>query len=209
MSKICSELHQILNQLPRYDYQYDPEQIPNNGILFLFENGEEAHGYDRIVHVGTHRGEDRLPLRLNDHFVNENKDFSILRKNIGRAILNKNDAPFIKQWEVDLTSRKAREQYSWQIDINKQEQIESLVTSYIHSNFSFCVIEVNDRDKRIYLKARFIATFAQCDTCRPSRDWLGEFSPKEKIRTSGLWNVRYQNGEAFNEIEYERLNNEF
>ena len=28
-----------------------------------------------------------------------------------------------------------------------------------------------------------------CDECKPSKNWLGLFSPKEKIRKSGLWLV--------------------
>jgi hypothetical protein len=28
-----------------------------------------------------------------------------------------------------------------------------------------------------------------CDQCGPSVDWFGRFSPKEKIRASGLWLV--------------------
>ena len=94
MTNVCENLHKLLNQLPRYHYPYDLKQFPQNGVYVLFERGEKAHGRDRIVHVGSHRGDNRLVKRLNEHFINENKDRSIFRKNIGRALLNKRDDPF-------------------------------------------------------------------------------------------------------------------
>ena len=40
---------------------------------------------DRIVRIGTHTGENQLRSRLMQHFVKENKNRSIFRKNIGRC----------------------------------------------------------------------------------------------------------------------------
>jgi len=34
-----------------------------------------------------------------------------------------------------------------------------------------------------------ISTVSLCWECRPSERWLGRWSPKEKIRDSGLWLV--------------------
>ena len=89
MSNSCHELHQLLNSLESFRFPFDSELIPLNGIYVLFEAGEFAHGTNRIVRVGSQTGNDQLPPRLEQHFVNENKDRSIFRKNIGRAILNK------------------------------------------------------------------------------------------------------------------------
>ena len=49
---------------------------------------------------------------MTQHFLNENKDRSIFRKNIGRAILNKENDSFLEKWEIDLTPKEAREKYS-------------------------------------------------------------------------------------------------
>jgi len=47
---------------------------------------------------------------LYQHYhVNENKDRSIFRKNIGRALLDKNKDPYLKIWELDLTYRRNKE----------------------------------------------------------------------------------------------------
>ena len=81
-------LHMLFNGLPRFDWTMI-DQIPyRNGIYVMFEKGESYHSMDRIVRIGTHRGQDRLLERLRDHFVREDADSSILRKNIDRAFLN-------------------------------------------------------------------------------------------------------------------------
>ncbi len=81
-------LHMLFNGLPRFDWTMI-DQIPyRNGIYVMFEKGESYHSMDRIVRIGIHRGQDRLLERLRDHFVREDADSSILRKNIDRAFLN-------------------------------------------------------------------------------------------------------------------------
>lgn len=61
MSEICQQLHALCNALPRHRFPFDEQAIPRNGIYILFEKGEQAHGGDRIVRVGTHTGENQLP----------------------------------------------------------------------------------------------------------------------------------------------------
>jgi len=88
-----------------------------------------------------------------------------------------------------LTSRKAKKENSGLIDYKKQEETEKRVSQYIQKNFSFVVSEVEDQEKRIELESKIISTISLCDECGPSSDWLGLFTPKEKIRKSGLWLV--------------------
>ena len=111
MSEICNEVHHLFNELERFRFPFDVDKIPSNGIYILFEVGEQAHGIDRIVRIGTHTGNNQLRSRLQQHVVKENKDRSIFRKNIGRALLNRTKDPFMEQWEWDLTTRKAKETY--------------------------------------------------------------------------------------------------
>jgi hypothetical protein len=85
MSDLCYELHQLCSLLPRLRFPFEEKDIPCNGVYILFEEGEEAHGMDRIVRIGSHTGQNKLLSRLREHFINENKDRSIFRKNIGRA----------------------------------------------------------------------------------------------------------------------------
>ena len=189
MSAECEKLHQLLNRLKKLGFPFNEEEIPVNGIYFLFEKGELAHGADRIVRVGTHTGKNQLRSRLRQHFINENKDRSIFRKNIGRAILNKRNDPFLKYWEIDLTPRKNKEKYRKIIDFHRQKEVEKEVSGYIQKNLSFVVLRIDDKEERLRLESMIISTISLCDKCEPSKNWLGLFSSKEKIRESGLWLV--------------------
>ena len=96
MSKECEAIHGLTKKLDRHCFPYNESAIPNNGIYVLFQKGEAGHGLDRIVRIGTHTGENQLRSRLKQHFLTENKDRSIFRKNIGRALLNKRSDPFLE-----------------------------------------------------------------------------------------------------------------
>lgn len=205
MSEICQQLHDLFNSLLRHRFPFDELAIPRNGIYILFEKGEYAHGADRIVRVGTHTGKNQLGSRLKQHFVNENKDRSIFRKNIGRAILKKAEDPFLKQWNWDLTTRKARERYSPFLDEEKQRQVEKAVTEYIQQNFSFVVFGVDNKEERLEWEQKIISTVSWCEDCRPSPNWLGMYSPKQKIRESGLWLVNELYKEQVSKEELEIL----
>lgn len=207
MSTICAELHQAIRKLPRHNFPYTAESIPKNGIYFLFEKGEVAHDGERIVRVGTHTGNNQLLSRLNQHFVTENKDRSIFRKNIGRALLHKNNDPYLNQWEIDRTTRSARQEHG-PADMRKQLGVEKEISTYLQSNMSFAVIEVKEKDARLILESRVISTLSHCKECQPSATWLGLQSPKEKISQSGLWlvNELYKKGLTQQELSQLILN---
>jgi len=189
MSKECESIHLLARSLERHSFPFSDSGIPLNGIYILFEKGEHGHDGERIVRIGTHTGENQLRSRLKQHFLKENKDRSIFRKNIGRSLLKKSNDLFIELWELDLTTRDAKEKYSNLIDFEYQKSVESCVSQYIQSNFSFCVFEVNDKTKRLEIESKIISTVSRCKDCSPSTSWLGNFSPKQKIVESGLWLV--------------------
>ena len=83
---MIAELHKIFNSQIRYSFPFKQreKEILQNGIYIIFERGEHFMNFDRIVRVGTHNGDNQLRSRLNQHFVKENKNRSIFRKNIGR-----------------------------------------------------------------------------------------------------------------------------
>ncbi len=189
MSKECAILHGIICSMERHYFPFDNSVIPPDGIYVLFERGEFGHGAERIVRVGTHTGAGQLPSRLWQHFLNQNKDRSIFRKNIGRAILNKHKDPFLEQWEINLTTRKNKAKFWHRIDFNRQKQIESRVSQFIQKSFSFSVFHITDKTRRLEIESKLISTVSLCNDCRPSTGWLGSYSPKKKIRESGLWLV--------------------
>jgi len=189
MGKNCNTIHQWFNGMKNFTFPFDKQNIPENGIYILFEKGEYAHSTNRIVRIGTHTGQNQLRSRLYQHFLKENKDRSIFRKNIGRALLNKDNDSFLEKWELDLTTRNAKDQKSDSVDFDKQKEIEKRVTKFIQNNFSFVVYKIDDKDKRLYFESRIISNVSLCEECNPSENWLGNYSPKEKIRKSGLWIV--------------------
>jgi hypothetical protein len=207
MSEKCKQLHQWFNNLERISFPFDERKISRNGIYILFERGETAHGMDRIVRIGTHTGKNQLRSRLKQHFIKENKDRSVFRKNIGRALLNRDKDPFLEQWEIDLTTKKAKEEYSALIDFEKQKEVEERVSQYIQADFSFVVIEVEAKDRRLELESKIISTISLCNECGPSSSWLGLFSPKEKISKSGLWLVNELYKEPFSDEDMQLIKN--
>ncbi|WP_423798203.1 hypothetical protein [Neobacillus sp. SAB-20_R2A] len=202
MSEKCQELHALFRKLKRYQFPFNEKEIPQNGIYILFEKGEQAHGGDRIVRIGTHTGKNKLGSRLKEHFTNENKDRSIFRKNIGRALLNRKSDDYLKIWELDLISSENKQKYGHLINKNYQQKIEHEVTKTIQNNFSFVVIEEGDKDKRLYLEAKLISDVSNCTECRSSKRWLGNYSIKEKIRGSGLWQEQGVYKTGFTESEF-------
>jgi len=205
MSKICEELHRVFNSLPKQKFPFDEKKIPKNGIYILFEKGEKGHGFDRIVRIGTHTGDNNLRSRLKQHFLVKNKDRSIFRKNIGRVILNKNKDPYLEKWELCLTSKEAREKYLHIVDLEKQKQLEEEISSYIQKNFQFVVLPIENKDKRLGIESKIISAVSLCKECGPSNRWFGKFSPKDKIRESGLWLVNELGKVALSEKELEEV----
>lgn len=189
MSQTCQSLHQLFNNLAIFSFPFNTKNLPKNGIYILFEDGERAHGTNRIVRVGTHTGVNQLPSRLEQHFIKENKDRSIFRKNIGRAILSRNHDPFLGQWELDLTTSEAKRKYLPSLDLARQKQVEKQVSEYVQQHLRFVAFRVDEKKKRLDWESKIISTVSWCTECKPSVAWLGNFSPKEKIKQGGLWIV--------------------
>jgi hypothetical protein len=205
MTVLCNEVHEIFQQLKRFRFPFNDKEIPENGIYILYEESELGHNKDRIVRVGTHTGKNQLRSRLKQHFIKENKDRSIFRKNIGRALLNKNNDDFIKQWEWDLTSKENKEKHSALLDVAKKEATEKEVSNHIKSNMSFVVFEVQEKEERLSLESKIISSISLCKECGASDYWLGNYSTKDKIKESGLWLVNELYKEPLNISDIEKI----
>lgn len=205
MSDPCHAVHELVSERPLFGFPFPDEQIPRNGIYILVEEGEVGHSTNRIVRVGTHTGAGQLRSRLRQHFLNRNKDRSIFRKNIGRALLRRDQDPFLQQWEIDLTPRRNRERYGAVIDTEQLRSVEERVSETIQTRFRFTVFKVPERDQRLHLEARLISTVSRCTVCGPSDTWLGRHSPKEKIRQSGLWQVNELYKDTLSDADLQQL----
>ena len=213
MTEKCKWLHETLEDLPLIGYPFKLDSLPLNGIYFFYEEGELwGHGGQRlkIFRIGTHRG-NNFRNRISEHLlINEKKmdfdkdkpkpsDRSIFRKNIGRALLNKNKDPYLKIWEIDFLPKKKRTKYGHLRDIEKEKSIERQITEILREKFFFRFIIIENEDERIGskgLESKLIGTVSKCMKCKPSKNWLGNYSPKKQIRTSGLWLTQYLNAEG-------------
>jgi hypothetical protein len=129
-------------------------------------------------------------------------DRSIFRKNIGRAILNKDKDDYIQTWEIDFTSRRNRELFGYKRNIDKERSIESTITKILRNNFFFRFLFMEDKIERMGsqgLESSLIGTLARCKKCKSSINWLGNHSPKKQIQESGLWLVQHLTANEINE----------
>lgn len=222
MSDLCKSLHEQLESLPLFSFPFEQNSLPANGIYFFYEKGEWwGHGgmKQRTVRIGTHK-DGNFRSRIAEHFVlNERKmnfsagspaphERSIFRKNIGRALLNRDRDSYLVVWEIDFTSRLARQQKAHLRDVEKEKHIEAEVSRIMRENFCFRFIVVEEEFQRMGgsgLESRLIGTVANCKLCRPSRNWLGNFSPKTKIRESGLWLEQHLSSPQVSETDMETV----
>jgi hypothetical protein len=207
MTEACHYLHDKLSRLPRYRRE-DLAKIPLNGVYVLFEKGEQGHGGERIVRVGTHTGQNNLPKRIHEHLYEPNKDRSIFRKHVGRCLLASVDDVFLAQWEIDLTSRASREENANKIDKNRLQEVESDVTCYMIEKFSFAVLRFDRKAERLQIEEKLLSTIFNCHDCGPSIEWLGKSHPTwASIRDTGLWNVQGLKGPVLTLEEAQQIIN--
>jgi len=190
-------IHKLFNDTKRHTYPF-PEKIQKNGLFVLFEKGEKFQDEDRIVYVGSNNKENRIPKMLKYIFKDGNRDNTSFRKNIGKSLLEKEDSKYIKKFKVhptakikklwDMDIKRFDEEYLEDSKENEEiENVEEMVSDYIQNNFSISIIEIDNKIKRLHLKSKIISSLSLADEFKPSDNWLGYDSPREKIRKSGLW----------------------
>ena len=193
----CLRLHQLLTALPRYTWD-EIDSVPfRNGIYLVFEDGESYQGMPRIVRVGTHISSDRLRQRLRDHFVRENHNASIFRKNIGKALLNQSGDPYLSTWSLDTS----RPPYKGMENPDREQEIEQAVSRYLRTHMTFSVFEVETQEQRLRLEEGIIASLHQAADFAAGRSWLGRFSPEKEIRENGMWLKRGLDASPLTELE--------
>ena len=171
---------------------------PESGVYFFFEPGELRAGATeaRIVRVGTHgvsRGSKAtLWNRLRTHRGTGggagNHRSSIFRLHVGAALSARYPELRVPAWGVgqaaDATIR------------NREEELERKVSSYI-GEMSVLWLAIQDESSpssdRAYIERNVIGMLVGSDgpADPASETWLGRFSPNERIRLSGLWNLDF------------------
>jgi hypothetical protein len=62
-------------------------------------------------------------------------DRSIFRKNLGRALLNKEKDDYLKIWEIDFTARRNQELWGDKRDMEKEKKKEEKITKILRKSF--------------------------------------------------------------------------
>jgi len=173
---------------------------PQSGVYLFFEPGERRSSTDelRVVRVGTHRvsrgAKSTLWGRLRAHRgIKEgggNHRGSIFRLHVGAALAAREPALRVPSWGVGQTAKAAVREV--------EKELERRVSAYL-ATMSVLWLAVEDEagptSDRAYLERNLIGLLVgpggPIDS--PSARWLGRFSPDERIRLSGLWNLNHLN----------------
>lgn len=184
-----------------------PQGWPVSGVLLFYELGELRTNWKklRITWVCTHgvSGGTKSILwnRLYAHRGTEitgggNHRGSIFRKHIGAAISRKDPRLAISSWGVGQSANAM---------ISKNEvALEKKVSLHIGKMsvlWLAIVDEAGPASDRAYIKRNLIGLLAGKNGPQdpPSKNWLGQFSAKERIQQSGLWNLQHLNYEYSSE----------
>lgn len=198
-------IHNIVRKMPYYSWDKIDDIGFENGIYLIFESGESAYSMDRIVRVGTHRADGRLKARLKDHYLRKNKDGSIFRKNIGLALLNKEEDEYLDIWRLNTSSPKIKEENKDRLRPVYEKEIEKKVSRYLKENTGFTCIEVRDKAERLRIEEGLIAILNKNQRFKASDEWLGDYHPDTEIRESYLWNKQGLGGKALSLEEVKKL----
>ncbi len=192
LEKMYSHLHEQINKLDRYKcdgkeflcVNQNAPKIPDDkgGIYIMFEEGEKYKNFDRIVRVG--KAEDSLYKRLKQHFINLDKDHSILRKHIGKAQLL-GDQKLLEEWKTKGIKNLSQ---------------EKVVTKHLIENISFCIIPLSDKEQIRKLEQTLIEILSihnrlyheTTDNDIQTKKWLGnDCKENQRVMQSGMWNCEH------------------
>ncbi len=211
-SNIClkhlDRLYDLLNRVITHNgatiktlEQYLSEKHTFKRGVYFFYNPNETRATHlnqaRIVRVGTHavsRGSKSTILdRLRQHRGTlvglGNHRGSIFRLHVGRSILNQNpnQRDFLNWGKGQNASKQIRDS---EADLEKQ------VSEHIGKLFIIGV-EVDDdpgpASDRAFIERNAIGLLSKAAQYfdSPSERWLGQFSDRNEIRDSGLWNINH------------------
>lgn len=171
---------------------------PERGVYFFFEAGERRltdPAVPRVVRVGTHalaaRSSTTLWKRLRQHRgtnrrIGGNHRGSIFRLLSGEALMTRDPDLTLDSWGRGANAaREIRD---------TEREHEARVSQYL-GNMTLLFVEVPDEpgptSARGIVERNSIAllsSFVEPNQDRPSQNWLGHHSGRERVRRSGLWN---------------------
>ncbi|WP_417308191.1 hypothetical protein [Devosia sp.] len=177
--------------------------LPAQGLYVIFDPSEPSKYSDslsRIVRIGTHGvalgSKSILRTRLRAHFGQRdgsgNHRASIFRLHVGNALIARDGlADAYPHWGIGMSADPTIKR--------AENDLEQLVSREI-GRLSFTFLEIRDpsspKSQRAILEHSFI-NYLAADGIPieiPTKHWLGQHSPVEAIRNSGLWNIQHVGG---------------
>ena len=163
---------------------------PERGVCFFFEPGEMRSVKDssyRVVHVGKST---KLWTRLSQHKGTKssggNHRGSIFRKLVGNAIGQKSPGLMPDSWEEGNTASEA---------IRDNEHPHEVRVSEYMADMTLLFVSIPDAsapdNMRGIIKSSTIALlsgYRESSPDKPGSNWLGNYSTRERVQRSGLWN---------------------
>jgi hypothetical protein len=186
------QIHDLLAGLPRFGAAFSALDLPRNGIYLFYELGETFSDGDRIVRIGTHVGDARLPKRLKLHYAGRARR-SVFRRNVGNAL--------VRAGMVEGISSSAAPFGSDQFG----PELEKAISARFAETFTFSVVQVDEMSARLRLEAGLIASLTSESALPPSSNWLGHHSTVAAVRESGLWNKNHVGGTLLSLADFELL----
>jgi hypothetical protein len=173
---------------------------PKRGVYFFFEDGEnrsDTGDGPRVVRVGTHAltagSGTKLWTRLSQHRGQTNTGGGNHRGSIFRLIVG---AALIKKLELSSSTWGVGSSANRSIRAG-EVSIERKVSEIIgRMHFLWLAIEdePGPNSQRGYVERHSIALLSNYNKQAndpPSEFWLGHYSDRERVRTSGLWNQNH------------------
>ena len=172
---------------------------PRRGVYFFFEPGETRSGSgtrNRVVRVGTHalRVGSRSTLwgRLSQHRGSSdggNHRGSIFRLLVGLALQARDPSLAVASWGKGTSASP---------EIVEAERDLEKAVSVVLSQMDVLWLAIDDEpgpdSLRGYIERNAIALLSAHRSEAldpPSPEWLGRYCPRDRVRTSGLWNSNH------------------
>lgn len=176
--------------------------LPRNvsGIYFFFDDNEPRSGSGdgpRVVRVGTHGvskgSKSTLWRRLAHHrgtlrSGGGNHRGSVFRKLVGMSLIRRDNLDY-PNWGQGSSGTKDVKLAEAPLEIKVSEYLRELPYLWIRIEDA-----AGPRSDRAFIERNSIALLSERNKASvdaASADWLGQFSDKEKVRTSGLWNSNH------------------
>ena len=199
---MIAKLYDLVLSLDHFRWDCLKGDLPSDGIYFFYEEGERVafrgQSVERIVRVGTHRGDGNFPGRIRQHYGNMkslggNKNGSVFRRHVGGALLRRvsPDDPRLLNWVPQGGA--------------SNPSVEAQVSEWMRQNLSFSWVRVPTKEDRLSLERGLIGFLAQQPLGPPSAGWLGRHAVSTTIQATGLWNTQETSAMPLTTTQLERL----